>query len=99
MPRATLAGAFGCRAIARKLAGKIPLGGGLGPKAVIAHAGTLVAGRVLERLYREGYEFSGQERASAYESAYELGKQVPAELWRTLRAARSAKGAAGRSRG
>ncbi|MBL8209652.1 MAG: hypothetical protein JNK87_03020 [Bryobacterales bacterium] len=87
-----LAGAFGWRAIARELVGKIPLGGGLIPKAAIAFAGTMVAGRVLERLYREGYEFSKQERAAAYESAFEKGKTVAAELWKSMQAARSAKG-------
>jgi hypothetical protein len=75
-----LAGAFGWRAIARELAGKIPFGGGLIPKAAIAYAGTYVAGRVLERLYREGYEFSRKERKLAYESAFEKGKRVAAEL-------------------
>jgi hypothetical protein len=87
-----LAGAFGWRAIARELVGKIPLGGGLVPKAAIAFAGTMVAGRVLERLYREGYEFSKQERAAAYESAFEKGKTVAAELWKSMQAARTAKG-------
>ena len=72
--------AFGWRAIARELAGKIPFGGGLIPKAAIAYAGTYVAGRVLERLYREGYEFSRKERKLAYESAFEKGKRVAAEL-------------------
>lgn len=89
-----LAGAFGWRAIARELVGKIPLGGGLIPKAAIAFAGTMVAGRVLERLYREGYEFSKQERAAAYESAFERGKTVAAELWKSMQAARSGKGTA-----
>jgi len=88
------AGAFGWRAVARELVGKIPLGGGLVPKAAIAYAGTFVAGRVLERLYREGYEFSRQERADAYASAFEKGKQVAADLWRTLQAARAGAKAA-----
>jgi len=40
-PILTLTGsAFGWRAIARELAGKIPLGGGLIPKGAIAYAGT-----------------------------------------------------------
>ena len=34
------AGAFGWRALARELVGKIPLGGGLIPKGAIAYAGT-----------------------------------------------------------
>ena len=39
-----LAGAFGFRAVARELVGKIPYGGGLMPKAGIAYAGTRVVG-------------------------------------------------------
>jgi hypothetical protein len=75
-----LAGAFGWRAIARELVGKIPFGGGLIPKAAIAYAGTVVAGRVLERLYREGYAMSRQERKDAYEGAFETGKRVARQL-------------------
>jgi uncharacterized protein (DUF697 family) len=81
-----MAGAFGWRAVARQLIGKIPLGGGLIPKAAIAYAGTLVAGRVIERLYREGYGYTKQERQDAYESAYEAGKRVAAELLDAIRA-------------
>src|SRR6266545_4383754 len=42
------AGALGWRAIARELARKIPLGGGLIPKAAIAWAGTYVIGKGIE---------------------------------------------------
>ena len=41
-----IAGAFGWRALARELVGKIPLGGGLIPKAAVAYAGTFVVGQV-----------------------------------------------------
>ena len=75
-----LAGAFGWRAVARELVGKIPFGGGLIPKAAIAYAGTYVAGRVLERMYREGYSMSRQERKDAYEGAFETGKRVAKQL-------------------
>ena len=44
-----VAGAFGWRAMARELAGKIPFGGGLIPKAAISYAGTYVVGLGLER--------------------------------------------------
>ena len=43
-------GAFGWRALARELVGKIPWGGGLVPKAAIAYAGTRVAGLVARAL-------------------------------------------------
>ena len=46
------AGAFGWRALARELVGKIPLGGGLIPKGAIAYAGTYLAGKGLEYLAR-----------------------------------------------
>lgn len=75
-----LASAFGWRAIARELVGKIPFGGGLIPKAAVAYAGTFVAGRVLERFYREGYSMSRGERKDAYDSAFEAGKRVAKEL-------------------
>ncbi len=44
-----ITGAFGFRAIARELVGKIPFGGGLIPKAAVAFAGTYVVGLSLER--------------------------------------------------
>lgn len=80
-----VAGAFGWRAIARELSGKIPLGGGLIPKAAIAYAGTYVVGRSLERLYRMGYAFSRAERSSEYNQAYERGKHVAGVLLQGLK--------------
>jgi hypothetical protein len=71
-----VAGAFGWRAIARELVGKVPFGGGLIPKAGIAWAATFAVGLSLERLYRLGYGFTRAERQSAYEEAYEHGKQI-----------------------
>lgn len=71
-----IAGAFGWRALARELAGKIPLGGGLIPKAAIAYAGTFVAGVSLDRLYRIGYGLSRVERRRVYGEALERGKQI-----------------------
>ena len=73
-------GAFGWRALARELVGKIPLGGGLIPKAAIAYAGTRVAGLSIERLYRIGSTYTRQERYLAYEDALERGKKLAASL-------------------
>ena len=73
-------GAFGWRALARELVGKIPLGGGLIPKAAIAYAGTRVVGLSLERFYRTGAAFTRAERRSAYEEALERGRSVAASL-------------------
>jgi hypothetical protein len=74
------AGAFGWRAIARELAGKIPMGGGLVAKTSIAFAGTFVIGASLERLYRVGYGFTPAERQHAFQQALERGKAVATQL-------------------
>ena len=78
-------GAFGWRAIARELVGKIPLGGGLIPKAAIAYAGTRVVGMSLERYYRIGYGYTRDERRAAYEEALTRGKQIAGSLLHGLR--------------
>jgi hypothetical protein len=69
-------GAFGWRALARELVGKIPWGGGLIPKAAIAYAGTRVVGLSLERYYRLGKAYTRSERRLAYEDALERGRQI-----------------------
>lgn len=78
------ASSFGWRALARELVGKIPMGGGLVPKAAIAWAGTWAVGLSLERLYRLGYEFTREERRAVYEEAYEHGKQIAQTLLESL---------------
>jgi hypothetical protein len=69
-------GAFGFRAIARELVGKIPFGGGLIPKAAVAFAGTYVVGLSLERYHRVGYGLTREERRKEYESALAHGRTV-----------------------
>jgi hypothetical protein len=71
-----VASSFGWRALARELVGKIPLGGGLVPKAAIAWAGTFALGLSMERLYRVGYGFSREERLGVYKDAFQHGKEV-----------------------
>jgi hypothetical protein len=83
-------GAFGWRALARELVGKVPFGGGLIPKAAIAWTGTFVAGLSLERLYRLGYGFTRAERRSAYEDAFDNGKQIAGMLLEGLTRQRKA---------
>jgi hypothetical protein len=78
-------GAFGWRALARELVGKIPWGGGLVPKAAIAYAGTRVAGMSLERYYRLGRAYTRAERRLAYEDALERGKHLVGGLIEGLR--------------
>ena len=80
-----IAGAFGWRALARELAGKIPFGAGLIPKAAIAFAGTYVVGLSLDRLNRVGYGFSRAERQLTYERALVDGTAVAGRLLDGLR--------------
>ncbi|MCU1259528.1 MAG: hypothetical protein JWO80_2413 [Bryobacterales bacterium] len=80
-----VAAAFGWRAIARELIGKIPLGGGLIPKAAVAFAGTYVVGLSLERLHRTGSDLRRSERRAAYEQALERGKGIVRQLLPSLK--------------
>jgi hypothetical protein len=80
-----VAGAFGWRALARELVGKIPMGGGLLPKAAIAYAGTRVAGMSLERYYRLGRGYTRAERRQAYEVDLERGKTFATSVLEGLR--------------
>jgi len=70
------AGAFGWRAIARELVGKIPLGGGLIPKGAIAYAGTYVVGKGLELFYLDRAAYNRRQRQAAYREAFERGREV-----------------------
>jgi uncharacterized protein (DUF697 family) len=72
------AGAFGWRALARELVGKIPLGGGLIPKGAIAYAGTYVVGKSLELFYSGNGALSRGQRRSAYKGALDRGREVSA---------------------
>jgi len=74
------AGAFGWRAIARELAGKIPLGGGLIAKGAIAYAGTYVVGKSLE-LYQLGENhLPGEAKRNMYRDALERGREIVRSL-------------------
>ena len=77
---AIAAGAFGWRALARELVGKIPLGGGLIPKAAVAFAGTYVVGLGLEKVNRTGSGLSKLEKKDAYAKAFAEGKEVVMEV-------------------
>jgi hypothetical protein len=82
---AVIASAFGWRAIARQLAGKIPFGGGLISKAAIAYAGTRVVGGSIERFYRIGYGYSREERESLYSQTFQQGTKVAKQILRAVR--------------
>jgi uncharacterized protein (DUF697 family) len=73
------AAAFGWRAIARELVGKIPFGGGLIPKGAIAYAATYATGKGLERL-NEGAPFTRVESEEAYRAAFQNGKKVARQI-------------------
>jgi hypothetical protein len=85
-----IAGAFGWRALARELVGKVPFGGGLIPKAAIAWAGTFAAGISIEHMYSLGYGFTRAERRAVYEDAYEHGRQIAGMLLDGLRQRKAA---------
>jgi hypothetical protein len=77
------AGAFGWRALARELVGKIPLGGGLIPKGAIAYAGTYVVGKSLELYYRGNGAFTREQRRAVYREALERGREVAGAVAKT----------------
>jgi hypothetical protein len=83
-------GAFGWRALARELVGKIPFGGGLIPKGAIAFAGTYVAGLGLDRLHRLGYGLSSAERRNSYQVAFERGKGIVELVLRGIKSGNAA---------
>lgn len=86
-----VAGAFGWRAIARQVVGKIPFGGGLIGKAAIAYAGTKVIGLSLDHLYAIGYTYSRDERETLYQDAFRQGKKVASRILSYLRPDLAAK--------
>ena len=85
-----IGGAFGWRAIARELAGKIPLGGGLIPKGAIAYAGTYAVGASLKRYHLQGVKLTLHERRQTYQAALQRGRKVVGNLISGLRGHRAA---------
>ncbi len=77
--------AFGWRALARQVVGKIPFGGGLLGKAAVAYAGTKVLGLSLDRFYSIGYYYTREERDRLYSQAFRQGKEVATRILRNLR--------------
>ncbi len=88
--------AFGWRALARQLVGKVPFGGGLVAKAAVAYAGTKVLGLSLNHLYSIGFTYTREERDRLYADAFRQGKKVATRILTYLRpdlAARYARAA------
>lgn len=77
---AIVAGAFGWRALAREAVSKVPAGGGLVTKGLIAFAGTYVVGIGLERYMRIGRKLSRAEKRELYHQAYEKGRATVSEM-------------------
>jgi hypothetical protein len=75
-----VAGAFGFRALARELAGHIPLGGGLIPKGAIAYAGTYAVGKSLEYYHHANGHFTEDQRKEVYRRGLERGRDVASSL-------------------
>jgi hypothetical protein len=76
------AGAFGWRALARELAGKIPFGGGLIPKGAIAYAGTYLVGKGLERLHAGDGPLGRRQRKQIYRQGIEHGRAIASSALR-----------------
>jgi len=82
---AAIAGsAFGWRALARELAGKMPGGAGLVAKGLIAYSGTHVVGWGLEHFHRLGHYFTRAEKLELYQEAHRRGRKRVEELARRL---------------
>ncbi len=77
--------AFGWRALAKQVVGKIPFGGGLIGKAAVAYAGTKVLGLSLDRFYSIGFTYTREERDQIYTDAFRQGKKVASKLLAYLR--------------
>jgi len=81
---AIVGGALGWRAAARALEARIPYGGGVIPKALVAWAGTWTVGVGLERFYRIGAGLTRAERREIFARAMARGREIVAglvELW------------------
>ena len=68
--------AFGWRALARELVSKVPAGGGLVSKGLIAFAGTYAVGRGLEHWFREGSLLGRAAQRKTYAQAYRQGRDT-----------------------
>lgn len=71
-----LTAALGWRAIARELAGKIPLGAGVVAKGAVAYAGTFVIGKGLERVNNGRRPLTRLERRQAWDEGLERGRAI-----------------------
>ncbi len=68
--------AIGWRALARQLVSKVPAGGGIVSKGLIAFAGTYVVGRGLEHWFREGSLLDRATQRAFYADALSNAKET-----------------------
>jgi uncharacterized protein (DUF697 family) len=80
-----LGAAFGWRSIARELVSKIPLGGGVIPKAAIAFAGTWAVGDGIAYYYATGRRLTKEELRQHFDAAYEKGKAAAEAVASTVK--------------
>ena len=82
--------AFGWRALARELVSKVPAGGGLVSKGIIAYAGTYAVGQGLLHWYREGKLLRRIDRRRLYEDAKTRSRNAVEQIVdRIIRTSRS----------
>ena len=89
-----IAAAFGWRGLARQIVGKIPAGGGLVSKGLVAFAGTYVVGKSLERFFNLGRGLTRKERDEYYDDAFTRGRDAVSEIVDRLRSARTERSSA-----
>ena len=70
------AAAMGWRALARTAVSKMPGGGGLVSKGIIAFAGTFTSGRALEYWFRHGSPLAKAAEAECYADAIQRGRST-----------------------
>ena len=68
--------ALGWRAIARQIMSKVPAGGGLVSKGLVALAGTYLVGRGLDHWFREGSPLGKRAQREHFERAYQQGREA-----------------------
>lgn len=71
-----LSATLGWRAVARELAGKVPMGAGVAAKGAIAYAGTYVIGKGVERVNNGRRPLTSAEEQAAYVQGLALGKAI-----------------------
>ena len=77
-----VAAAFGWRALARELVGKIPAAGGLVSKGLVSFAGTYAVGKGLECYFRIGRRLTRKEKRQFYAEAFEKGRSAVEKIVR-----------------